>query len=261
MRFEYLGIFMKYLFFIALSLFLSSNCIYSQDTLRLDAFVELVSSYNFRAIDYGNSPAIQPRVSAYYKNFELSAWGSQALISRAKVHPNDTELVPFTEIDSWIKYYIHTPIGTFVPCIMDYYYPFSKKKFFDFRGLKDRQSRGSHTLNVSMEYILSPEHPLKLTFDYCFHNDPQRPLYIEAAYPFYKNNYIIEPYIGIAKGMGYGGITNQYGIDKNQFAVCNLGVNVTRIIEVTDKFKVPITVTLSMQPYTEITWLVFKAKI
>lgn len=252
---------MKYLYLLALGLLLSTNGLISQDTLRLDAYVELVSSYNFRAIDYGNSPAIQPRVSAYYKNFELSAWGSQAIISRAKIHPDDTELVPFTEIDAWLRYYINTPIGTFAPGIMDYYYPYSKRKLFDYRGLKDRESRGSHTLNVSMEYILSQKYPLKLTFDYCFHNDPQRPLYIEALYTFYKNNYVIEPYIGIAKGMGYSGITNQYGIDKNQFAVCNLGINVTKIIEITDKFKLPITITLSMQPYTEIVWLVFKAKI
>ncbi len=252
---------MKYIYCIALCIFFSFIDIHAQDTLRLDAFVELVSTYNYRAIDYGNSPAIQPRVSAYYKNFEISAWGSQALISRVKINTEDTELVPFTELDMWIKYYFHTPFGTFAPAIMDYFYPYKNKRFFDYSGLKDRQSTGSHYANISLEYILSQKYPLKLTFDYCFHNDPQRPLYIEALYSFYKNNYIIEPYIGIAKGMGYSGITDQYKIDKNQFGVCNLGINITRFIEISDKFKMPITVSLSMQPYSEMTWLVFKAKI
>jgi hypothetical protein len=246
---------------MGLCVIFSSISLLSQDTLKLDACVEFVSAYNFRAIDYGNSPAIQPKVSANYKNFEIAAWGSQALISRAKIRPNDIELVPFTEFDCWLRYYIYTSIGTFSPTIMDYFYPYKGKIFFDFSGLKDHKTNGSHYTNVSMEYGLSQKYPLKLTIDYCFHNDPQRPLYVEALYSFYKNNYIIEPYIGIAKGMGYGGTTDQYGIDKNQVGVCNLGINVTRIIEITDKFKMPITVTLSMQPYTEMTWLVFKAKI
>ena len=32
------------------------------------AHVEIVSLYNFRAIDYGNSPAIQPKMQVFYNN-------------------------------------------------------------------------------------------------------------------------------------------------------------------------------------------------
>ncbi|MDP4193134.1 MAG: hypothetical protein Q8858_16330, partial [Bacteroidota bacterium] len=73
------------LFFV--SLFFCSN-LFSQEQqeeqkekkggLHLGSGVDLVSSYNWRAIDFGNSPAIQPYISLSAFNFELSGWGSYA---------------------------------------------------------------------------------------------------------------------------------------------------------------------------------------
>ncbi len=200
-------------------------------------------------------------VSFYYQNFEFTGWGSQALISRVKASPDSEELVPFTELDLLLKYHLKTSAGTLIFGLADYYYPYKNKKFFNYKGVEGDSSAGSHFINVSLEYILSQNYPLKLIFDYNMYNDEQRPIYLEASYPFYYNEYIIEPYIGAVRGLGREGITEQYGVDKDEWGVCNLGFNVTRIIPVTETFKLPITVSLSMQPYTEMAWLVFKVKL
>lgn len=239
----------------------SSLAAFSQDSLKIDAFVEIVSAYNYRAIDYGNSPAVQPRVSFYYNNFEFTAWGSQALISRVKANENSEELVPFTELDLLLKYHLKSSLGTFIFGFADYYYPYKHKKFFNYKGLEGDSSAGSHFLNVSLEYILSQDFPLKLILDYNMYNDYQKPIYFEASYQFYYNEFIIEPYLGLVKGLGQDGITEQYGVDKDVIGLCNLGFNVTKTIPITESFKLPITISLSMQPYTEMAWLVFKAKI
>ena len=225
---------------------------------KFDAQVEIVSLYNFRAIDYGNSPAIQPKMQVFYNNLEFFAWGSQALIAREMF---EGEKVPFNEVDWGFKYHIETAIGKFIPVITAYYCPFEKKKFFDLRGLDNWQKRGSQTVNVAFDYIVSPTMPIKLTVDYCFHNDPQKPIYAELGYTFTHDNYIIEPYLGVAKGLGPGGETRQYGINNNEIGFCNLGLNITKNIPVTDKFTLPVTSTLSIQPYTEEVWVVFKVKL
>jgi hypothetical protein len=174
---------------------------------------------------------------------------------------HNDERTPFNEVDLSFKHYFYTPIGIFVPAVTDYFCPFREMDFWNYDGEKDGKSRGAHTINVACEYIVSKDLPLKITADYCFHNDPQHPFYLEALYQFYHENFIIEPYIGIAKGMGAGGFTEQYGIVDNKVGVCNLGLNVTKVIDVSEKFKLPVTSTLSIQPYTGKVWVVFKAKI
>lgn len=220
---------------------------------------DLVSLYNFRGIDYGNSPAIQPYVGISYSNIEFFIWGSQALTAREKY---EGETVPFNEIDWGLKYEIFTPIGKFTPGITLYYCPFENKKFFNLKGVKDGEAQGSQTINAQLAYYLSDDFPLQFIIDYNFYNNPQNPLYIGASYYVVHNDtYTLEPFLGIAKGTGAGGITDMYSTEKNQFTLVNAGFNLTKNIKINDNFKLPVTGTLAVQPHTEKVWFVLKIAI
>lgn len=224
-----------------------------------DVSFELVSLYNFRGIDYGNSPALQPYLSMGYGDFDFFIWGSQALIAREE---NEGKTVPFNEIDWGVKYHISTPIGKFSPGFTLYYCPFENKKFFDLRGVKDGVAQGSQTMNFLLDYYLSDDIPVKFVLDYNFFNNPQNPLYMGLSYLVVNNaDYVIEPFVGVAKGTGPGGITDMYSTSQNQFTFVNAGVNLTKNLKITNDFTMPISTTLAVQPHTEKVWFVFKLAI
>ncbi len=251
-------------FIFTLFLFISASQINLNaeecEHFKIDASADLVSLYNFRGIDYGDSPAIQPYFSVEYYGFKFFIWGSQALIAREQFN---NELVPFNEIDWGVKYKISTPIGDFTPGITLYYCPFENKKFFNLKGLDENGlPQGSQTMNFLFDYYLSDDIPFKFLLDYNFFNNPQNPLYMGISYLVINNeNHILEPFIGVAKGTGPGGITNMYSVDENKLIFVNAGFNFTKILKITDSFNIPITSTLAIQPHTEKVWFVLKLSI
>lgn len=230
----------------------------ANDGVKINSTIDLVSLYNWRAVDFGDSPALQPRLSVFWDNLDFTVWGSQSIIARKK---RGDELVAHNEIDIWLKYRINTNAGTFIPSVLDYFFPYKQKGFFDYDGAKDGKAIGAHGVNLSLTYLAPNEFPLRLFLEYSVHNDPDKSMYMEMGVPFTVDEIKCEALIGVCKGLAPGGRTSTYGITENKLAVCNLAFSATKNIKITDSFSIPFTSSFVIQPYTEEAWLVFKAKL
>lgn len=224
-----------------------------------DLSVDLVSMYNFRGIDYGSSPAIQPNFEASYGGLSFFIWGSQAIMA---AYDFNGEKHAFNEIDWGMKYELNTPIGTFTPGFTLYYCPFEGQKFFNLKGVEDGVAKGSQTMNVQFRYTHSKEVPIHLIVDYNFFNNPENPIYLGLSYDVFNTpKYRLEPFVGFAKGTGPGGKTAMYSVTENELTFVNVGFNFTKRLEVSDKLTLPLTSTFTIQPHTERVNFAFKLSI
>lgn len=239
-----------------LSIFVSSN-LFSQEkgSVSLGTGVDLVSSYNWRSVDFGNSPAIQPYISLEAYNFEFVAWGSYALIAQVE---HEGKNVPFTEIDLLLKYAIPTSVGTFTPGVVDFYYPYEHMRFSDFKGVENEESNGAHWVNVELAYTGPESFPVSLLVDYGMHNDPDKPIYFEVGYPVKISETDVNLFVGAAKGANKASL---YGIEDSKLGVVNAGVTVTKNLTITKEFSLPVSTTFAMNPYLSKASLVLKISL
>ncbi len=221
----------------------------------VNSAVDFVSAYNWRAMDVGDSPAIQPKFNFKAYNFEFEFWGSQAFASGYNY--ND-ETVKFNEVDLVLKYNLETDFGTFTPFITDFFYPCEGKGYFNFdKGRKNAAGefveQGGHWYNISLQYKGPNEFPVEFLFDHCFYNDPDKSVYFELAYPFQIDNHKLKVHAGFTKGE-----TKTYDVLEDKWAVVNLGVSLEQSIALSDSFSLPIGTALYLQPEKEQLFFVFK---
>ncbi|MCU7497380.1 MAG: hypothetical protein HF314_06625 [Ignavibacteria bacterium] len=248
----------KYLFTAILIMALSFTNLYSQEEapgIHVGTGVDIVSSYNWRAIDFGNSPAIQPYISLSAYNFELTGWGSYALIAQEE---KEGKSVPFSEIDLSLKYSIPTEIGTFAPGVVDFFYPYENMRYSDYKGVEAEESKGAHWVNVSLTYAGPEAFPVSLTADYAAHNDPDKPVYFEASYPVKIKETNLSVFLGAAKGKGKASL---YGIEDGKLAIVNAGVTVSKELKITNEFSLPVSTSFVMNPYLSKAFLVLKVSL
>lgn len=223
------------------------------EKLSFNTGVDLVSSYNWRAIDFGNSPAIQPFMSLGYSNLEVTIWGSYALINYL-----DRDL-PYTEVDLVIKYEIPTSsFGTFRPELTDFYYPFEGIPYSHYEGVKDDESTGAHWINIGLGYSGPESFPIHLLMDYGLHNDPDKPIYFEAGYPLAINDKDLDFFVGFVKGDKK---TDLYSVSTDKITLINAGMTISKTIKITDSFSLPVVGTFVMNPSLSNIFLVFKVSI
>ncbi|MDP4173685.1 MAG: TorF family putative porin [Bacteroidota bacterium] len=239
--------------FIIVILSINSHSQQSEKNIHLNSGVDLVSSYNWRAIDFGNSPAIQPYISLSAFNFELSGWGSYALIAQEE---HDGKSVPFSEIDLSAKYSIPTSIGTFSPGVVDFFYPYEHMRYSDYKGVDSGESKGAHWVNVGLTYTGSESFPISLTIDYAIHNDPDKPIYFEVGYPVKIEETNLNLFVGAAKGSNKASL---YGIEDSKFGIVNAGVTLSKSLTITKDFSIPLSTSFVMNPYLSKAFIVFKA--
>ncbi|MCU7492247.1 MAG: TorF family putative porin [Bacteroidota bacterium] len=248
----------KYLFTVFLFLALTFSNLYSQEEskgIHVGTGVDIVSSYNWRAIDFGNSPAIQPYIALSAYNFELVGWGSYALVAQEE---REGKNVPFSEIDLVLKYSIPTSIGTFSPGVVDFFYPYENMRYSDFKGVENNESRGAHWVNVNLTYTGPESFPVTLTADYAAHNDPDKPVYFEASYPVKIKETNLSIFLGAAKGKDK---TSLYGIEDGKIGIVNAGVTVAKDMKITNEFSLPLSTSFVVNPYLSKAFLVFKVSL
>jgi len=217
--------------------------------LSFNTGVDLVSSYNWRSIDFGNSPAIQPYMTLNYASLEVMAWGSYALID----HLDGSS--PYNEIDLVISYEIPTSKGTFSPVLTDYYYPFEGIPYSHYEGVKDDESTGAHWMNIGIDYTGPDQFPIHLMMDYAFHNDPDKPIYFEAGYPMTLDEQELDFFVGFVKGDKK---TDLYSVTTDKITMINAGLNIAKTIKISDSFSIPLVGTFSMNPSLSHAFMVFK---
>ncbi len=185
---------------------------------------DLVSSYLWRGTKFGSGPAIQPYLELALGNFTIGGWGSYCFT---------TNEAP--EADLYLSYGFDFGLSI---GLTDYYFPGTQ--YFDY----SRES-GAHAFEVNLGYEIGG---LSIGANY-FINEAGGAgteggdMYFELGYSF--------EHFGVFVGGGNGWHTVETDADESDFMVCNIGITASREIPVTEKFSLPVSGSLILNPDTE----------
>ncbi|PLX07931.1 MAG: hypothetical protein C0598_12770 [Marinilabiliales bacterium] len=215
----------------------------------LSVNVDLMSRYVWRGTDYGASPSIQPGISYSLKGFTIGTWGAFT-----------TNNPGVQEVDLYLSYtFLKEMISV---TITDYYFPDEVAPGFNYFHYRD--SIG-HVFEAMLSFNGTEKIPLTFliaTNFYgadakCCNSDGstsdkiQYSTYAELGYT-YKN---INAFIGF-------NLTNpdtdkgEIGYYGSKMGVINLGITGSKDIKITDKFSLPVSVSLITNPQAEKVYLV-----
>ncbi len=201
------------------AIFITGTQLYAQESNSSpwSAGADLLSSYIWRGTRQGSGPHIQPAIEYSRGSFTVGAWGT-------------FDLHGYEEVDLWFAFDLP---GGFAIGIQDYYLP--ELPYFDYSA-----ADGAHAFEVNLDWEsengwLSANYIINEAGGAgSYGND----LYFEAGLSF--------EYFSLFLGAGNGWHTGN-----GRFNVCNLGLEVTEGIEVTDRFTVPVTGQLIFNPDRE----------
>lgn len=195
---------MKKIYALLVALVLTS-VITSDLKAQFTAGVDLYSSYVWRGSKFAG-PSVQPSVKFTTGGLTAGVWGSY-------------DFSGYKETDPYISYSL--PIGLSIG-VTDYYYEGDITDFSD--------STGSHALEVNLGYTIKG---LSLAGNYIVNEaggaaSMGGDMYFQATYAFSSFSAFI--------GAGNGWHTSD-----SEFNVCNIGIQASKSIELTDKFSIPVT--------------------
>ncbi|MBP7152644.1 MAG: hypothetical protein KBA43_08280 [Paludibacteraceae bacterium] len=177
---------------------------------------DIVSSYVWRGVKYADA-SIQPTLTFSHQNFSIGSWGSAGIDG-------------FMEMDLYAKYAFNFGLSLGVT---DYYYPGSN--VFDYST-----ETGSHGYEINLGYGIKG---LSLSANYILNEAGAAGTvggdkYFEIGYAFNK--------FSIFAGAGDGWHTAD-----GSFQVVNVGLSVTKDMQITDSFKLPLKGSAILNPATE----------
>lgn len=177
---------------------------------------DIVSSYVWRGVKYADA-SIQPTLTFSHQNFSIGSWGSAGIDG-------------FMEMDLYAKYAFNFGLSLGVT---DYYYPGSN--VFDYST-----ETGSHGYEINLGYGIKG---LSLSANYILNEAGAAGTvggdkYFEIGYAFNK--------FSIFAGAGDGWHTAD-----GSFQVVNVGLSVTKDMQVSDSFKLPLKGSAILNPATE----------
>jgi hypothetical protein len=214
-------------------IFFSSSC-FSQVSVNTE--VDIYSRYNWRGLDFGNSPSFQPTLSLNVGSFSIGAWGAYSFYSGGSA--------TYSENDLFATYNIATAsIGSFSVIYTDYFYPSSGLDFFNY------DINGSHVLEAGLSYSGPNGFPIQLSGYYNFKNDPGKSAYIQLGYPATAGEVSLSFFAGFTPSS-----SAWYGTSKAEFI--NLGIAATKNILITEKFSLPLHVTYILNPNLKQSFLI-----
>ena len=203
------------------------------DTLHaisVSANVDLMSRYIWRGQEYGQSPSIQPGVSATWKGFTLGAWGAYKVTG-----PGSQET----------DFYLSKTFSFVTLAVWDYwtFCDTTYMNFFDYRS-----KTTSHLLEAQLLLSGGEKLPFNLLGSYFFYgSDSTNSIYLELQYVHSFGSFDFQAFAGFqAKGNYYSTGT----------AFVNLGCTVVKEIKVTNTWSLPITVSLIANPDRKSVYLV-----
>ena len=204
---------------------ITASTVYCQDEQGDSKFsvgTDLYSNYVWRGTRYGTGPAVQPQVSLETGGLTVGIWGS-------------FDFNGYTEADPFISYSF--PFGLSLG-VTDYYYP--GLPLFDVST-----GMGSHAFEMNGGFSTGG---LSLSANYILNEaggagSAGSDLYFQAGYSFSA--------VDLFVGAGNGWHTSDGG-----FNLCNIGMGVNREIEITDKFSIPVSGQVVVNPDREQLFLV-----
>lgn len=214
-------------FFVLLIILISSVGINAQEEKKESPFsvgADFVSRYVWRGTDFGNAPAIQPTIEFDKGNFAIGAWGSHSLSS------NTGGL----EADLYAGYSFNFGLSL---GLTDYYFP-GEALTVDSLGIITPSRSGSyfdyadaHTFEVNLGYEIKD---FSISANYMTSDN----IYFELGYSI----------AGIDIFLGAG---NESYTSNGDFGICNVGFSTSKEIPLTDKFALPVTGSIILNPDTE----------
>lgn len=228
----------KLLLSLTTTLLLTSSIAVAQEekqssAVSVDYSVDIVSRYIWRGLLYSANPNIQPTISLTAGNFSIGSWASYGMSQE------------YSEVDLFATY----SIGNFSFTVYDYYNEFESKldsaDYFHW----DRKTTG-HALEGTLAWSGTESFPLSITGAVFFYGndrdsttlDQNYSTYLELGYPVTLGDYNIDLFIG--------GTFNE-GLYNDEANIVNVGFKTTKEIEITDKFKLPVSATFALNPAKE----------
>jgi hypothetical protein len=213
---------------------LSGSILYSQtDTvpaISTSGNIDLVSRYIWRGQLLNNSACIQPGVSATWKDFTIGAWGTYSITGAGD---QETDL------------FISKTIGFVTVSVWDYW-TFNDTDEIDYFNYRDQTT--SHLFEAQILLSGGSILPFNLLASYMFYGaDPSRSVYLELQYEHEFKIADLQVFAGYqAKGTGYAG----------HAGFVNIGCTMTRSIEISDRWALPVSLSLVTNPAARSAWLV-----
>jgi len=174
--------------------------------------LDLYSSYVWRGTKFAG-PSIQPSVKFTTGGLTVGVWGSY-------------DMAGYKETDPYISYSL--PIGLSLG-VTDYYYE------GDFTDFSD--STGNHAFEANLGYTIKG---LSISGNYILNKaggaaSMGGDMYFQATYAF--NSF-----------SAFVGAGNGWHTSDSEFNVCNIGIQASKTIDVTDKFSIPVTGQVIVNP-------------
>lgn len=198
--------------------------LFSQEegSVPLNAGADFYSSYIWRGIKLGSGPAVQPVLEYTSNSFTAGAWGS-------------FDFRGYQEVDLYLSFAL--PAG-FTIGITDYYSP--DLRYFDYS-----RETGSHAFEINLGFSSDK---ISLEADYILNEaggvgSVGGDIYFQAGYSF--------RYVSLFAGAGNGWLTYDPETEKDKFTICNIGLETSSEIRITDRFSIPVTGQLIFNPDRE----------
>ena len=189
--------------------------------------VDVMSRYVWRGADFGNSPSIQPEISASLGNFEIGTWAAFATTG----DPDGTE------VDWFISYTLDlNDSGSIELLVNDYTFPVGPGYF----------SSDEHFIETTIGYSGPDRFPISLSAGIFVANDDDNSAYIELGYDTGPFDLVFG--FTPAESELYG--TTGAG-------VINLGFNTSREVQISDQFSMDLMGSVKTNPYAETLFFVF----
>ncbi len=213
--------YLKRMFVIIISFIVTFINLNAQDkkSTSFDAGADIVSNYIWRGTKFGTGPAIQPFVEFSAGNLAIGSWGSFGF--------TDNEAA---EADLYLSYGFDFGLSI---GITDYYYPGSD--YFDYST-----TSGSHGFELNLGYEAGG---FSIGANYMLNEAPGAGT--AGGDMYFELGYSVES-VGLFIGGGDGWHTST-----GDFAICNAGISVSKELEITEKFSLPLSGSVILNPETE----------
>ena len=259
-------------YIIAVLMFVSNLSFAQKDStknkINTDLSADIFSRYIWRGAQFGgNSPSLQPCITANYKKLEIGTWGAYSIGNNN-----------YQEIDLFLQYsFLKDKISIIVT---DYFFPTDtgSYKYFDYKN-----KTTGHILESGLIFNLSKKTPLKFSAfvnfygaDYARIGDNpadtknfntktgiQYSNYFELSYEKTTTDDIdLNFFLGFTLSnpkhadatKGYIGEKGFYGTGPG---VINIGITAKKSLKITNDYSLPLTASFITNPQAEKVFLIF----
>ncbi|PLX22731.1 MAG: hypothetical protein C0599_05745 [Salinivirgaceae bacterium] len=223
-------LFFVLVFFVSLSI-AQTNA--DSTKLKSDLGFDFVSRYLWRGMMVNTSPNLQPYLGFEYKGISIGAWGSYATDGQ------------FAEVDLYLSY----AYDQFTFTINDYYTE-DENDFGRFDNFNYKNNVTNHALELMVDYDFGEKLPLTLTAATIFYGNDKKTngdnyfsTWLQANYTLKLNEYNLDVFLGGTPAKSI------YNTQEGNMA--EIGVKLSRIIDLSDKFSMPMSVALVTNPADE----------